>query len=167
MGWVVNATPRPLYPRERPGTHCIGGWVVLKAGEENLASTGVRSPNRPARSELLYRLSYHGFFKKEVQKRQEGRRQEKSRGGGCPRVMVCGGTSAAEHICTHGLLETPVAAEALMERIQSAFQLQAFSHCTVPSFKCLRFAFPRDRIILQNFVCMQWRLCVCSGVSSV
>ena len=26
-GWVVNATPRPLYPWERPGTHCIGGWV--------------------------------------------------------------------------------------------------------------------------------------------
>jgi len=26
-GWVVNATPRPLYPQERPGTHCIGGWV--------------------------------------------------------------------------------------------------------------------------------------------
>jgi len=24
MGWVFNATPRPLYPRERPGTHCIG-----------------------------------------------------------------------------------------------------------------------------------------------
>jgi hypothetical protein len=21
-GWVVNATPRPLYPRERAGTHC-------------------------------------------------------------------------------------------------------------------------------------------------
>ena len=27
MGWVANATSRPLYPRERPGTHCIGGWV--------------------------------------------------------------------------------------------------------------------------------------------
>ena len=26
LGWVANATPRPLYPRERPGTHCIGGW---------------------------------------------------------------------------------------------------------------------------------------------
>jgi len=26
-GWVVNATPRPLYPRERPSTHCVGGWV--------------------------------------------------------------------------------------------------------------------------------------------
>jgi hypothetical protein len=22
MRWVVNATPRPLYPRERPGKHC-------------------------------------------------------------------------------------------------------------------------------------------------
>jgi hypothetical protein len=21
-GWVVSTTPRPLYPRERPGTHC-------------------------------------------------------------------------------------------------------------------------------------------------
>jgi len=32
MGWVVNATPRPLYPRERLDTHCIGGWAGLKAG---------------------------------------------------------------------------------------------------------------------------------------
>ena len=24
--WVDNATPLPLYSRERPGTHCIGGW---------------------------------------------------------------------------------------------------------------------------------------------
>ena len=32
MGWVFNVTPRPLYPRERPGTHYIGGWVGLRAG---------------------------------------------------------------------------------------------------------------------------------------
>jgi len=26
-GWVVNTRPRPLYPRQRPGTHFIGaGW---------------------------------------------------------------------------------------------------------------------------------------------
>ena len=26
-GWVVNATPRPFYPGERPGTRCIRSWV--------------------------------------------------------------------------------------------------------------------------------------------
>jgi hypothetical protein len=31
MGWVVNATPRPLYPWERPGTSCTGGCVGLRA----------------------------------------------------------------------------------------------------------------------------------------
>jgi hypothetical protein len=31
-GWVVSTTPRPLYPRERPGTHCTGGWVGLRVG---------------------------------------------------------------------------------------------------------------------------------------
>jgi hypothetical protein len=31
-GWVVSTTPRPLYPRERPGTHCAGGWVGPRAG---------------------------------------------------------------------------------------------------------------------------------------
>jgi len=30
MGWVVNATPWPPHPRERPGTHCIGGWLGLR-----------------------------------------------------------------------------------------------------------------------------------------
>ena len=38
MGWVVNTKPWPLYPQERPGTHCIGGWM----GAENLASTGIK-----------------------------------------------------------------------------------------------------------------------------
>jgi hypothetical protein len=31
-GWVVSTTPRPPYPRERPGTHCTGGWVGSRAG---------------------------------------------------------------------------------------------------------------------------------------
>ena len=63
MGWVVNATPRPLYPRERPGTHCIGGWLEPRAGvegAENVATTGIRTPDRPFRSQSLYRLSYRG-----------------------------------------------------------------------------------------------------------
>jgi len=32
MEWVINATLRPLYPQESPGTHCIGGWVEHIAG---------------------------------------------------------------------------------------------------------------------------------------
>jgi hypothetical protein len=31
-GWVVSTTPQPLYPRERPGTHCTGGWVGHRVG---------------------------------------------------------------------------------------------------------------------------------------
>ena len=30
--WVVNATPRSLYPLERPGIHFTGGWVSPRAG---------------------------------------------------------------------------------------------------------------------------------------
>jgi hypothetical protein len=29
---VVSTTPRPIYRRERPGTHCTGGWVGPSAG---------------------------------------------------------------------------------------------------------------------------------------
>jgi hypothetical protein len=32
MGWVVNVTPWPLYPRGRPGAHCIGGCVGPSVG---------------------------------------------------------------------------------------------------------------------------------------
>jgi hypothetical protein len=45
-------TRYPLYRRK-------GGGPVW-TGEENLAPTGIRSPDRPARSESLYRLSYPG-----------------------------------------------------------------------------------------------------------
>jgi hypothetical protein len=56
---VVSTTPRPLYPRERPDTHCTGSWVGHRAG---LDGCGIRSPDRPARIKSLYRLSYRGPF---------------------------------------------------------------------------------------------------------
>jgi len=62
LGRVVNATTRLLYPLERPGTHCIGGWVGLRAGLVGCGKvsspTRIRSPDRPARCELLYRLRF-------------------------------------------------------------------------------------------------------------
>jgi hypothetical protein len=50
-----------LYPRERPVTHCKEAvWAPgpVWTGAENLAPTGIRSPDLPARSQSLYRLSY-------------------------------------------------------------------------------------------------------------
>jgi hypothetical protein len=29
-GWVVSTTPRPLYPRKKPGTHCLDAWRQIK-----------------------------------------------------------------------------------------------------------------------------------------
>ena len=53
--------PVALYTRERPGTHCRGGWVVPRVGLDRCGKSlpfGIRSPNSPARSQSLYRLRY-------------------------------------------------------------------------------------------------------------
>ena len=53
--------PAALPPVKRHGTRCIGGWVDLRAGmdgAENLASTGIRSPDLPARIKSCYKLCY-------------------------------------------------------------------------------------------------------------
>ena len=39
MGWVINATLRPLYTRERLGTPSIGGWVGPWAGLDGYRKT--------------------------------------------------------------------------------------------------------------------------------
>ena len=55
--WVATATSWPLYPRERPGTYCTGGWVGPRAGSGQgwkiSPTTGIGSPDHPARSESL------------------------------------------------------------------------------------------------------------------
>ena len=53
--------PAALYPRERPGIHCTEGWVGPRDGLDRFGKsrpTGIRSPDRPARSQSLYRLRY-------------------------------------------------------------------------------------------------------------
>jgi hypothetical protein len=60
---MVSVTPRPLYPRERtlvPHEEDVWTPGPVWDGAENLASTGIRSPDRQACSESLYRLSYRG-----------------------------------------------------------------------------------------------------------
>ena len=64
MGWVVSATPWPLYLRERDPVPIVleAGWAPgpVWTSAEILASTVIRFPDRPARGELLYRLRYPG-----------------------------------------------------------------------------------------------------------
>jgi hypothetical protein len=51
-----------LYPGKGPVPILQGGWTPgpVWIGEENLAPTGIRSPDLLASSESLYRLSYPG-----------------------------------------------------------------------------------------------------------
>ena len=66
--WGVSFTPRPLFtPGKDPvpivqEVGCAPGSVWTVA--ENLASTGIRSLDRPSRSQSLYRLSYRAHFHK-------------------------------------------------------------------------------------------------------
>ena len=59
---MVSSMPWPaLYPRERPGTHCTGGWVGLRAGLDvrKISSPPGFDPRtvQPV-AQSLYRLSY-------------------------------------------------------------------------------------------------------------
>jgi len=61
-GWGVSVTPRLLFTPGKDPLPIVqkAGWVPgpVWTGAEILASTGTRSPNRPARSQSLYRLRY-------------------------------------------------------------------------------------------------------------
>ena len=61
-GWGVSVMPRPhLTPGKDPVPIVQeAGWASgpVWTGAENLASTGIRSPDRPARRQSLYRLRY-------------------------------------------------------------------------------------------------------------
>jgi hypothetical protein len=63
LRWGGGSAPLP--GRFIPGKGPVpilqeAGWApgTVWEGAENLAPTGIRSPDRPARSESLYRLSY-------------------------------------------------------------------------------------------------------------
>ena len=61
---VINVTPRLFYLRKTDTVPIVqeARWAPgpVWTNEENLASTGILSPDRPARSESVYRLSYLG-----------------------------------------------------------------------------------------------------------
>jgi hypothetical protein len=60
--WEVSVTPRPLFPLEKNAVLIVqeagGAPGPVETGAKNLALNGIRSPDRLARSQSLYRLSY-------------------------------------------------------------------------------------------------------------
>ena len=64
-GWGVSVTPRPLFTPEKDPVPIVqrAGWAPgpVWTGAEILTSTGIRSPDRPAHSQSLYRLSYRAI----------------------------------------------------------------------------------------------------------
>jgi hypothetical protein len=58
--------PRPLSTPGKVPVPIVqeAGWAAgpVWTGAENLAHTGIRSPDRPARSQSLYRLSYPAYL---------------------------------------------------------------------------------------------------------
>jgi len=66
-GWVVNATPRPLYPWERPPTHCVGGWMGPRAGLDGCGKSRPHrdsSPGPSSRGQKIFKITsvYHGMY---------------------------------------------------------------------------------------------------------
>jgi hypothetical protein len=59
-GWEVSVTPWPLFTPGKDPVPTVPGWApgLVWTGAENLAPTGIRSPDCPARSQLLYRIRY-------------------------------------------------------------------------------------------------------------
>ena len=75
------STPRPLFTPGKDLELIVqeAGWAPgpVWTGAENLAPTGIRSPERPARSQSLYRLSYPAIKKTrcDVRKVSDGHTQ--------------------------------------------------------------------------------------------
>ena len=63
-GWGVSVTPRSLFNPGKVPVPIVqeAGWAPgpVWTGAENLAPSRIWSPNRPARTQSLYRLSYLG-----------------------------------------------------------------------------------------------------------
>ena len=80
-GWGVSVTPRPLFTRGKepvPIYRRLGGPVWTSA--ENLAPTGIRSTDRPARSQSLYRICYPAHISVLGLHITEGKRRRRGRG---------------------------------------------------------------------------------------
>jgi hypothetical protein len=97
---VVNATPRPLYPREKDPVPIVqkAGWVSgpVWKGPENLFPSEFRTPDCPAHSESLYRL--HQFADQHTYKKIQKQKETKPKKSSKDRTRKKKGKNAVELI---------------------------------------------------------------------
>ena len=108
-------SPGRFTPRERNPQHIVeeaglGPPGAVRTSAENLAATGIRSPERPSRSESPYRLSYSWLIRCTICTHRS--------------MVPVGHTAALQHsdrlavnsgvcLCTRGLLQSRVFAALL------------------------------------------------------
>ena len=65
-GWEVSVMPWPLFTPGKDPVPIVqeAGWAPgpIWTSAEKIDPTGIRSPDRPARSQLLYRLRYQACY---------------------------------------------------------------------------------------------------------
>jgi hypothetical protein len=69
-GWGVSVTPQPLFTPQKDPVPIVqeAGWAPwpVWTGAENLAPTGILSPDHPAHSQSLYWLRYSAHMKHNI-----------------------------------------------------------------------------------------------------
>jgi hypothetical protein len=75
--WGASVTPLPLFTPGKEPVPIVqeAGWAPgpVWTGAKNLAPTGIRCPDRPARSQSLYQLSYpaNNFISRSINKKYQ------------------------------------------------------------------------------------------------
>jgi hypothetical protein len=128
---VVNATPRPLYPREGPSTHCKGGLASLRAGLDGCRKSRPHRDSIPgpvSHLQSLYRLSYpapqslghRGYFPRS---QESGSVAEQLPSSG--EVKKGWRSTSTPPICRHGAPHIPLSANRVLS-LYDDFQAQVF-----------------------------------------
>ena len=101
---MLNATPWPLTPEKRSGTHCIGLDIGLVwTAEENLEQARIQSADSPACSESLFLWRQYGS----LEEKREGSEKSDRQHTVSPGFQICYSDQTVTHTHTHTHTHTP------------------------------------------------------------
>jgi hypothetical protein len=96
MGWAVNATSRPLYPKERPGAHYIPSACLDGSGKPRPHCDSIPLPSysfhQLLETEPVYELASAGYCLCSIAKTRHLSRDAAADASPCAIVLQCSGT---------------------------------------------------------------------------